>query len=77
MIEYGSTKVRTRAKSQAGMFPIWNENLELELKSNIDRIRISCYDSDFFKFDDFIGAAFISTSKLCQDNGIKDWVTNL
>ena len=77
MIEYGSTKVRTRAKSQAGMFPIWNENLELELKSNIDRIRISCYDSDFFKFDDFIGAAFISTFKLCQDNSIKDWVTNL
>ena len=74
VIEYGSFKERTKTKSQAGQFPIWNEYIEFDLKSNINRMRISCYDSDFFKYDDFLGAAFISTYKLCQDNGIKEWV---
>ena len=25
IIEYGGTKLRTKTKSQAGKFPIWNE----------------------------------------------------
>ena len=50
-----------------------------------DQIKLTCMDSDFLKFDDMvsfninesfkIGATFVKTSTLCQNNGIKAWVS--
>lgn len=54
-----SKKLRTKTCDEAGKFPVWNEQFDLQLTSAADTINLLCYDEDII-VDDFIGVATLN-----------------
>ncbi|TNV76145.1 hypothetical protein FGO68_gene9742 [Halteria grandinella] len=75
-IEHSGQVWKTTVKGQAGRFPIWNETFEVPIQDVKDYlVKLSVYDSDFFKKDDFIGSVMLNVERLLIQQNVpsKEW----
>jgi len=54
---------------KAGKHPIWNKEIQFNIDSTNDHLRISCFDKELFN-DDLVGDAKGSVNKLLSINCI-------
>ena len=67
-------KIRTATQDEAGMEPVWNETVELDVKYIGDDIMIWVMDENVTD-DSVIGEASVKLSSLCVNGGLDDWWT--
>ena len=59
-VEYGNIKKKTKTKSQAGKFPIWNESFEFNIGPQSEQVKVCCMDSDLLKRDDLVRKTYFT-----------------
>ena len=72
-IEMKNFKFLTSVINQGGKNPVWNEYVQIDVKSLSDEMNFSCFDKDLI-YDDLIGSTKISVKDLLEledeDEGI-------
>ncbi|CAA3022419.1 probable ADP-ribosylation factor GTPase-activating protein AGD11 isoform X4 [Olea europaea var. sylvestris] len=63
MISLGNQSVKTRVIKN-NLNPVWNEKLMLSIPEDIPSLKLTVYDKDTFKTDDFMGEAEIDIQPL-------------
>ena len=71
-IAYREFRCRTKTMDGAGMTPVWNEEIEIDVKYIGDDIKLTVKDENVTD-DDLIGETEIKVSALCFPGGIDDW----
>jgi Ca2+-dependent lipid-binding protein len=71
VIDYDGKKYKTKVLDDAGKNPIWNQTIEVPIKSIKDNLKFTCYDEDFI-MDSCVGEAVFKVTELV---GKKQWFT--
>ncbi|CAI9278965.1 unnamed protein product [Lactuca saligna] len=88
ILSLGNQSVKTRV-IKSSLNPVWNEKLMLSIPSNMPPLRLTVYDRDTLKADDFMGDAeidiqpLVSAAKASENSDVNDsstqgkWVASL
>ena len=72
--EYRMQRCRTKCMQDAGKTPVWNEDVDIDVKYIGDDMHIRVIDENVTDHE-IIGEATIKLSALCVSGGIDDWWT--
>ena len=67
VIEYRGKKYKTFTDEEGHLSPIWNETINIEIFSMLDKIKISCFDESLI-FDECIGSTELMISDFVSKN---------
>lgn len=69
LITYQGGKYRTKAISEGGFQPVWEETFEFPVDSRKEEwIKFQCYDEDII-VDDLVGEARFKIDQICKMDG--------
>jgi Ca2+-dependent lipid-binding protein len=72
VINYKDQTIKSHICKNGGQHPIWNEKVELEYESNLEDMKLLCYDKDLI-MNDIVGEAYIKLSQVAKEKGIQQW----